>query len=95
MELQMTLVQVGTCKLNFPSLFTEAKASDCVCPPPIVYSTKDTISTLIITTISDFDGQHPAATDVSAYFKVYVPYGGVESPTRIWPTTMHEWDPRR
>lgn len=26
------------------------------------------------------------------HVRMYVPYGGVESPTRIWPTTMYEWE---
>lgn len=26
------------------------------------------------------------------HVRMYVPYGGVESPTRIWPTAMREWE---
>lgn len=46
-------------------------ALSCGCDPAIQYRAKDSVVALQIITLGDFDPQHLAGADVSAYFKLY------------------------
>lgn len=46
-------------------------AFSCGCDPAIQYLAKDSVVALRIITLEDFDPQHLAGADVSAYFKLY------------------------
>jgi len=49
--------------------FQDASAFDCFCEDSI-YSPKDTITSISITTNSYFNSQHPAESDISNMFKI-------------------------
>jgi hypothetical protein len=63
----------NTCstKLNGFSLIQSAYAFDCFCPPEVQYLALDSIASLEIKTINDFDAEHPANSDISNYFSVF------------------------
>ncbi len=46
-------------------------ATSCDCSLAIEYQPKDSVETIKITTLSDFDATHPAGSDISGYFKAY------------------------
>lgn len=63
------------CLQQRPSLFLpSAYAMGCHCPPPQQYLAKDSIASITLFTLADFDNDHPAGADLSGYFKVYKPY---------------------
>lgn len=54
------------------SLFVQtAYATSCDCPPPNQLLARDSVTTIQIFTLNDFDTNHPANSDVSDYFKVF------------------------
>ena len=54
------------------SLFiTSAYAMSCDCPPLNQYIPKDSITSIKIYTLNDFDSSHLSNADISDYFKVY------------------------
>jgi hypothetical protein len=56
--------------MNF-HLIQNSYATSCECPPPIQYNPKDSILSIKIMCLSDFDNTHPANSNVSEYFKIY------------------------
>ena len=63
----------NTCEviLNKSLFFQTAYATSCGCPPEVQYLPLDSIVSVVITTINDFNTQHPENTDVSKYFNVF------------------------
>ena len=51
-----------------------AYAFSCGCPPELEILPRDSVTAIHVFTLADFDGNHPAGSDVSAYFKSYTPY---------------------
>jgi uncharacterized protein DUF5034 len=51
-----------------------AWAFDCRCPPTDEFLPKDSVIDIRVLTLYNFNNDHPANSDVSAYFKVYAPY---------------------
>ncbi|MEL6866978.1 MAG: DUF5034 domain-containing protein [Bacteroidota bacterium] len=63
----------NTCFRNSPTLFVHsAYAYDCHCPPVEEYSPIDSITSISITTLNEFDDDHPAGAAINAYFNVLV-----------------------
>ncbi|NII23795.1 DUF5034 domain-containing protein [Pseudoflavitalea sp. X16] len=57
------------------SLFIQsAYAYSCGCEPALQFLAKDSITSIKVYTLNDFDGTHPAGSDLSGYFKVYSVY---------------------
>lgn len=50
--------------------FQDASAFDCFCDADSIYSPKDTITSITITTNSYFNSQYPAESDISNMFKI-------------------------
>lgn len=48
-----------------------AYATSCECPPPNQLLARDSVTTIQIFTLNDFDTNHPTNSDVSDYFKVF------------------------
>lgn len=69
-QIDFSLIQVAINQTNTFTIFPEASAFDCFCPPSLQYTAKDSIISLDITTINSFDSQHPSDSDVSNLFKV-------------------------
>ena len=60
---------------KMPSLFMQsAYAFSCGCEPALQYLPKDSIESISIYTLNEFDNSHAAGADVSDYFKVYGDY---------------------
>ncbi|PHN04187.1 DUF5034 domain-containing protein [Flavilitoribacter nigricans] len=53
-----------------PLFVTSAFAFSCECPPETVFQPLDSILTIQITTLRDFDDTHLSGSDVSEYFSV-------------------------
>lgn len=52
-------------------LIQTAYATSCGCPPPNQLLAKDSVTTIQIFTLNDFDTNHPANSDISDYFKIF------------------------
>jgi hypothetical protein len=60
------------CNGKQPTLFIQsAYAFDCDCPPVNQLLPKDSVTSIKIFTLNDFDVTHSANADISDYFKVY------------------------
>lgn len=51
-----------------------AFAYKCDCPPPNQFLPEDSITSIKVFTVNDFDATHSANSDISDYFKVYTAY---------------------
>jgi len=51
-----------------------AYARECFCRPPDQFLPDDSLTAIRVITLNDFNSDHLANSDVSGYFKVYVPY---------------------
>jgi hypothetical protein len=69
-RLQLTREKLACLEKRY-SFFIQSYAMSCHCPPPTQFMAKDSITSIKVFTIQDFDGTHPAGVDVSDYFKVY------------------------
>lgn len=69
-RLDFSFLKVSSVKRDKNSMFPEASASDCECPPYFQYIAKDTISSIDIITINKLDEQHPANSSVADLFKI-------------------------
>ena len=56
---------------SFSFFINRSYAFSCGCDPAIQYLPKDSITAIYVITVNDFDAQHPAGTDISAYFRLY------------------------
>jgi hypothetical protein len=54
-----------------PIFFQTAYALTCDCPPPLEILARDSIVTLRIFSVYDFDSNHPVNSDISEYFKIF------------------------
>jgi hypothetical protein len=70
-RVEFSLKQVTVNSANFNSLFSEARA-DCICAPDSTLTARDTISSIVITTVNDFDSQHLANSAVTDLFKALI-----------------------
>jgi hypothetical protein len=60
------------CFIPRHSIFIQtAYATSCDCPPEIEFLAKDSVTTIKIFTLNDFDAKHSANSDISDYFKVF------------------------
>jgi len=72
------VVIARTKKIN--SIFIQsAYATSCECPPEFLYFPNDSIVSIKIFTINNFDNQHSENSDITAYFRVAGSYSTVES----------------
>ena len=69
-EIDFSLIRVALNRSKTLTVFPEAFAQDCFCLDSLQYIAKDTITSIDITTIDDFDSQRPANSDVSYLFKI-------------------------
>lgn len=70
-RLQLTRERIA-CLQRRNSLFIQsAYAFSCGCEPANQYLPKDSITSIKVYTLHNFDGNHLAGSDVSGYFKVY------------------------
>lgn len=76
--------------------FSAANATSCECVYE-QYLPKDTISSLSVFTVNDFDGKHIAESDISPYFKVVTPNGFISINEYLkLPETIYEnWLPEK
>lgn len=57
------------------SIFIQsAFATSCDCPPPYQFLPKDSITTIKILSLNDFNSNHSANSEISDYFKVFNHY---------------------
>lgn len=61
-------------KKTTPTFFQSAYATSCQCPPPEQFFPIDSVMSIKIFTLNDFDLAHSADSDISDYFKVYQQY---------------------
>lgn len=60
------------CKRKSNSLFmSSAYAFSCYCPPAFLYFPEDSIVSIHIETVFDFDMEHPSGSDISSYFQAF------------------------
>lgn len=60
------------CLIPRHSIFIQtAYATKCVCPPEIELLAKDSVTTIQIFTVNDFNADHSENSDISDYFKVF------------------------
>jgi hypothetical protein len=52
---------------------------DCFCPSEYIFSPTDSIKTINIFTLNDFDNQHSENSDITDYFKVAHSYSSVKN----------------
>lgn len=64
-------------------VFQSAYAMSCDCPPEFQFLPLDEITNLKITTVNDFDSEHPANADVTEYFYVSSGYEFTEIPDYV------------
>ncbi|HRP90899.1 MAG TPA: DUF5034 domain-containing protein [Edaphocola sp.] len=71
--IRVQLTRERTACLAPPQSFfiQSAYATSCKCPPPNQLFAQDSVVTIQIFTLNDFDPNHPANSDVSDYFKVF------------------------
>ena len=60
-------------------IIQSAYATSCECPPEFLYFPSDSIVSIKIFTVNNFDNQHSENTDISGYFRVAGSYSTVES----------------
>jgi hypothetical protein len=74
--IRVKLIREKTARIDKPRIvFGEcAYARECFCQPPDQFLPNDSITAIRIITLNDFNSDHLASSDVSGYFKVYVPY---------------------
>ncbi|MEM1003530.1 MAG: DUF5034 domain-containing protein [Bacteroidota bacterium] len=59
------------CVRSSPTLFVHsAYAYDCHCPPPEKFTSLDSIVSINIKTLNEFDDTHPAGTNINDYFNI-------------------------
>ena len=78
--LEREKVVVACTKKQINSIFIQsAYATSCDCPPEFLYFANDSIVSIKIFTINDFDNQHLENSDVTDYFKVAGSFSTIES----------------
>ena len=78
--LEREKVVVACVKKQINSIFIpSAYATSCDCPPEFLYFANDSIVSIKIFTINDFDNQHLENSDVTDYFKVAGSFSTIES----------------
>jgi hypothetical protein len=70
LQIECSLEQLALQKSSVFASFNSIYAYDCFCPPEIQYVAQDTISSIKIISLDEFDSYHPANSDISEYFKV-------------------------
>jgi hypothetical protein len=70
--------QVSYTKPNSSIFIQSAYAVDCFCPTN-TYLARDSILSIKIFTVNDFDSQHAANSDVTDYFKIIHSYQSIEN----------------
>ena len=81
------------CSPRWQSPFiNSAYAFSCKCPPAQEYLARDSITSIRIITNFAFDSNHPAGSDVSAYFKIFKAYTfyTIGDYLRYTPVTLHD-----
>jgi hypothetical protein len=68
-QIDFSLIRISLNHTKTFMMFPEGKAFDCFCKDTL-FTARDTISSIEVLTIKDFDLQHPANSDVSELFKV-------------------------
>lgn len=56
-----------------------AYATSCECPPEFLYFPSDSIVSIKIFTVNNFDNQHSGDSDITGYFRVAGSYSTIES----------------
>ena len=71
--LRLKTERIISVKTSVPkTLFiSAANAFSCECPPPYVIQPRDSVVSINIITMNNFDASHSANSDISNYFKVY------------------------
>jgi hypothetical protein len=74
--IRVQLVREKVVHINKPAIvFGQAAwAYGCHCPPTDEFLPNDSVIAIRVLTLYNFNSDHPANSDVSAYFKVYTPY---------------------
>jgi|SRR5690606_11637755 len=62
---------------NQPLFSSSAYAFSCDCPPEVTYDHKEVVKDLKIISLNDFNGEKPANSDVTEYFKIYKKYSDI------------------
>ena len=71
---------VVACTKQMNSFFIQsAYATSCKCPPEFLYFPSDSIVSIKIFTVNNFDNQHSAGSDVTDYFRVSGSFSVIES----------------
>ena len=71
---------VIACAKRINSIFIQsAYATSCECPPEFLYYPSDSIISIKIFTVNNFDNQHSNNSDITDYFRVAGSYSTVES----------------
>jgi hypothetical protein len=70
-QMRLGLEKVACNPASRTHFISTSYAFQCDCPPPETIA-RDSVTTLEIFTTNDFDETHPANTDVSDYFKIFV-----------------------
>jgi len=78
--LEREKVVVACTKKQINSIFIQsAYATICDCPPEFLYFANDSIVSIKIFTVNNFDNQHLENSDVTDYFKVAGSFSTIES----------------
>ena len=68
------------CTQQIQSIFVQsAYATSVECPPEYIYSPTDSIVSIKIFTVKNFDNQHAENSEITDYFRVDHPYSTVEN----------------
>jgi hypothetical protein len=71
---------VVACAKQFNSIFVQsAYATSCECPPEFLYFPNDSILSIKIFTVNNFDNQHLENSDITDYFRVADSYSTIEN----------------
>jgi len=68
-----------------------AYATSCACPPEYFYTAIDTILSIKVFTLYNFDNQHPENSEITNYFKVAQTYSDVEDYVASIPYANREY----
>ena len=63
-------ISQNNCKQIKPMFIQSAYATSCICPPAYIYTASDSIMSIKIITLNDFDNQHLENSLVTECFKV-------------------------
>lgn len=70
-RLQLTRGKLACLEKRYSFFIQSTYAMGCRCPPPSQFNAKDSITTIKVLTLQNFDDTHAAGSEVSDYFKIY------------------------